>query len=153
MPSTFTASDQLAQPRQCETGINVARGTYTVTGTPGTLSVSDIVFLCKGPHGAWIINGYISGVIDRATYTTKIGVNGNAGRLVDNNRLAAGVGSTLSTTATLQRFNGTLPVQVSLSDLAVPRYAWVTMTINAAASLTACASFTVIVEYCMPGAI
>lgn len=147
MPLTYTASDQSAQPRMKETGAVVAMGRYQSTTT---LSVSDIVFMVKVPHGSTIIDGYISGTIDNAGTIVKLGIIAGAGTLVDNNLFTG----TLSATAVITRFTGTsLPIKVSLSDDAVPRFAWLTLTVNTNASLTVSSSFTVVVEYAAPGAI
>lgn len=148
--TTVTASDQLALPRQTHTGVNVVKGVYS---TSTTLSVSDVVLMCKLPFNAIVIDGYVAGHIDSAAYRLKAGYLGVNG---------AGVGSetafiaelSLSATASLTRFtNAAGPINIAGSDDAMPRYKYATITMIAATSLTGTASLTMVIEYAMPGAI
>lgn len=140
MATTYTCSDQAAQPRANHVGVNAVRATRTSTTT---LSVSDIVFAVKVPSGATIIDGYIKGTIDNAATIVKVGTGGVGG--TDSNLLSAG---TLSATSQMKRFDA-VPFRVSVSDDAQPSWAWVYVTINTNASLTVSSSFDVVVEYFM----
>lgn len=144
MPVTYTASDQLAVPRAVHAGVNSVRAAYN---SSTCLSVSDILFLAKIPNGATIIDGYLSGTIDSAGSTVKVGIVSAGSSSADNNLLTA---VTLSTTSVLQRFNaGTLPVRVSLSDDATLQWAWAFMTVITAASITATSSLQFVINYVM----
>lgn len=142
MPVTYTASDQLAQPRAVHVGTNVVRSQYSSTVC---LSVSDVVFFAKIPFGAQIVDGYITGTIDSAGTTVKVGIQGTDTALMQTH--------TLSGTAVLWRFDatqlGTTVTQVTGSDDATPRYKYVILTVVAAASITASCSLTCVVEYVM----
>jgi hypothetical protein len=147
---TFTASDQLAQPRACATGINVAKAVYS---TSTTISVSDVVLMCKLPFNAVVIDGYVAGHYDSAAARLKVGYLGVNG---------AGVGSetafiaelSLSSAASLTRFtNAAGPINIAGSDDAMPRYKYATITMIAVTSLTGTASITMVIEYAMPGAV
>lgn len=141
--ATVTGSFATATPRLSYEGVTVARGQYTAGGV--TASVSDTILLVKVPNGATIIDGYLTGTTGSDSLIFEVGVAGT-----DNN-LAAGL--TLSATAQLARFNaGGLPVKVSLSDDAVPQWAWVFATV-ASGSATATASINLVVKYAAPGAI
>jgi hypothetical protein len=148
--TTVTASDQLAQPRAVHTGVNIARGVYS---TIVTISVSDVVLMCKLPFNAIVIDGYVAGHYDSAACRLKVGYLGVNG---------AGVGSetafiaelSLSSTASLTRFtNAAGPISIAGSDDAMPRYKYATITLIACTSLTGTASLTLVIEYVMPGQI
>jgi len=141
--ASITGTFATATPRLGVEGVTVARGQYTAGGA--TVSVSDTYLMVKVPNGATIIDGYISGTVGTAATLFEIGVIGTA----DNN---LGAGMTLSATAQLVRFNaGGLPVKVSLSDDAVPQWAWVGLTVASSASVCATASINLVVKYVAPG--
>lgn len=138
--ATFTASDQLATPRAVHAGLNVVRATYTQNGA--TLSTSDIILAVRVPHGALVIDGYISGTSGAAATILKAGITG-----ADNALLSLG---TLSATAQVRRFDGgSLPLRISLSDDAVPQWTWAFLTMNSG-SLTVTGSIQFVIEYVMP---
>lgn len=136
-----------ATPRLSYDGPTVARGQYIANGA--TVSVSDAYLVVKVPNGATIIDGYISGNVGTAATVFKVGTVGTG-----QSDSALGTGMTLSATAQLVRFNGgSLPYKVSLSDDAVPQWAWVAVTVNSSASVCATASINLSITYAAPGAI
>ena len=135
MPSTLTASTYSRQPMRVETGVNAVAGTLQYNGT--TVSASHIVFLCKVPNGATIINGYIAGTSSTAGDTWKVGFTGN--------ETALSAAATLSATAQRVSFIS-CPVKVSLSDSAVNQYVTVYLT-RTAGTATATGSLSYMVEY------
>lgn len=140
--ASITGTFATATPRLSVEGVTVARGQYTAGGA--TVSVSDTYLMVKVPNGATIIDGYISGTVGTAATIFEVGVGGT-----DNN---IGAAMTLSATAQLVRFNaGGLPVKVSLSDDAVPQWAWVGVTVASSASVCATASINLVVNYVAPG--
>lgn len=142
--ATLTGTFANATPRLSYEGNTVARGEYVANGR--TVSVSDTYLMVKVPNGATIVDGYISGTAGNTATIFKVGVSG-----VDNNLASL---LTLSATAELRRFNnGALPLKISLSDDAVPQWAWVTVTVATSGSATNTASIQLIVDYCANGAI
>lgn len=147
--ASVTGTFATATPRLSHEGVTVARGQYTANGA--TVSVSDSYLLVKVPNGATIVDGYISGTHGSTACIFEIGVKNDAGTFVDNN---LGAAMTLSATAQLVRFNsGSLPVKVSLSDDAVPQWAWVVATVATSASVCTTASINLVVKYTAPGCI
>lgn len=141
--TTYTASDQLAQPKANHIGINVAKAVYSSTTC---LSASDVILMVKIPFNATIIDGYVSGTIDSAGSTIKCGYQGSDAALMSTH--------TVSATSVLWRFDAvTMPVAIGGSDDAQPRYKYVIITVVATASVTASSSLTVVVEYAVQGAI
>jgi len=140
--ATVTGNFSTATPRLAYEGVTVARGQYVANGV--TVSASDTYLMVKVPNGATIIDGYIAGTHGAASFLFKAGIVGD--------EAALGLGMTLSATAQLQRFNRTLPYKVSLSDDAVPQWAWVTVT-PTSRSVCVTASINLVVTYAAPGAI
>lgn len=141
--ASLTASSATAPVRLSETGINVAKATYTAGGA--TTSLSDTILFVKVPHGATIIDGYLSGHAGSGAVIFEVGVQGT-----DNN---LGSALTLSATAGKKDFNGgSMPVRVSLSDDAYPQWTYVFATV-AGGSVTTTASLQLVVTYVAPGAI
>ena len=146
--ASVTGTFANASPRLAYEGVTVARGQYTANGV--TVSVSDSYLMVKVPNGATVIDGYISGTHGSAAASFQVGIN-NAGTFADNNLLSLG---TLSATAQLLRFDGgSLPLKVSLSDDAVPQWAWAVVTVAASASVCVTASINLVIKYAAPGAV
>ena len=145
--ATITGTFATATPRLNWEGLTVARGLYQASGA--TVSVSDTYLAVKVPNGATIVDGYIGGTVGTAATVFKVGTIG--ANQADN---ACGSTMTLSATAQLVRFNSAqLPYRVSLSDDAVPQWAWVGITVNSSVSVCATASINLVVTYAANGAI
>lgn len=126
--TTFTASDQNAQPRQLADGGPVTvRFSYITGATATTLSTSDVIFLAKIPEGATIIDGYICGKIPSGTGTVvKVGIL--PGTATDDDFIAS---VTLSATTVLKRFDGLAGLPYALPAIAAttyPKYTWLSLT-------------------------
>lgn len=138
---TFTASDQLAQPRSNPDGLNVARVSYV--GLAVSLSVSDVILMVKLPEGAVIIDGYLSGKVGAvASMIIKAGIL--PGTATDDDFIANGAvingtasTTTLSGTTKLIRFDGNAGLPYVLPAIAAatyPKYTYATVTMVSGSS-------------------
>lgn len=142
MATTRTASSQFAAPRASHEGLTVAKATITVAGT---VSASEVILAIKIPHGATVLDGYISGMCNEGAHVWKVGT------AADDD--FAGALLTLSATAQMKRFDGgSMPFKVSLSDDANPQWTWLKLE-KVSGSATTTASIQVVVNYAMPGAV
>lgn len=143
---TATATDTVNPPRKYHGGETVARAQYVHNGAT-SFSASDIIFMCRIPHGVYINDGYISGVVPSDATVFKIGISGGGGAESTLNAAA-----TLSATSQMVRFNGGgLPFKISLSDSATQRFVWLYLT-RTSGTATATASIQVVVKYSAIGA-
>lgn len=158
--TTFTASE-IGSLKAAHTGLNVVRGVFQNFPTGGiTLTVSSIVYMCKIPAGAILIDGYLVGGeasggegtwnlgIRKGDGGTTFPVNPLGGLSVSDNSLLAAV--TLSD-GVLSRFTsgGTrsaLPYQVSVSENDAYQFHWLVAT-AVTGSGTATTSLQVVALY------
>jgi len=111
--------------------------------TTTCLSTSDIIFLCKIPANAIILDGYVSGTTGLpGTLTIKVGIS-----TTDSAVMTA---ATLSQTSVILRFNGPqLPLATSISQDAAQQWQWLYATV-VPTSQTASSHIAGYVEYVMP---
>lgn len=139
--TTFTASE-ITPLKANHTGLNVVRATFQNFPAGGiTLTVSSIIYMCKIPQGAILIDGYLVGgnsAADEGTWnlgirkgdgSTTFPVNPISGLSVSDNSLLAAV--TLSD-GFLQRFTSlarpSLPYKVSVSEGDAFQFHWLVAT-------------------------
>ena len=157
--TTFTASE-IGSLKANTTGLNVVRGVFQNFPAGGiTLTVSSVVFMCKIPAGATLIDGYLVGgnaAADEGTWNlgirkgdggTTFPVNPISGLSVSDNSLLPAV--TISDGFKHQfrsDTRGALPYKVSVSENDAFQYHWLVAT-AVLGSGTATTSLQVVAMY------
>lgn len=132
--ATYTATLRVDPMQANVNGVCFARAKTTIVTT--STSHIERVYLCKIPHGAVIVDGYVSW-----SNGADVGTNANPGTLnlglseagsdktLTFSMVAASSVSALATVR-LPSVSGSLPKLVSLSSDATNQYKWVVMTAN-----------------------
>lgn len=144
---TADAAQDYVQPRNNYTGKTTMVANVTANG--GTMSVGDVFWMIKVPHGAlitdmrwWGRTSGTGGVVFSIGTTTSATLFGTATISATHQYIALTTGASAT-----QQF----PYQVSLSDDAAVRHITLAATV-ASGTATATGSFGLLVEYMMPGA-
>ncbi len=146
--TTFTASLHQSQPREVHVGLQSASSKLT-TALTGT--AASTFLLAKVPNGAHIKDFHFFADDAGANQTWTLGIQKPEGSTsgsttVDATALLAAT-STSSSETTMRPAGGLLPVKVSISDEALPRWAWI-VAVNGAA-ISASVDMTFVVQYDM----
>ena len=120
------------------TGIQVARADYTLTATA---AVDDTLSMLRIPHGAVLIDAYMSVSMGAALLSTEALIED------DDNQYTATI--SFSNAVNMSRVTQNMPFQISLSDQQSTRFSWLRIGIGSAASAAATigAVFTLVALY------
>jgi hypothetical protein len=137
--STFTASELTTSVKSGHIGVQSASSklTLAVTGT-----ASSVVYLCKVPHGATIVDFAVYCIDGGTNNTWKIGLQMPHAEAGGSNTFTVTESALQTETANsagaMFRWSSTkLPYRVSISDNVIQRWARVMMVCTAAISATA----------------
>ena len=151
--ATFTASEMHGGLKMNHTGINTAQ-----SHLHAALSVSEVAFLARIPNHATIHNLMISGgTTGNTTGTWSLGfatavVNARSGASLTTNSLAAAISLTSSAIYIQPIVGGPMyPIEVSLSDDAVPQFVWIQASVLGSVTATTTSSLRLTVQYTVPG--
>jgi hypothetical protein len=146
--TTFTASLHQSQPREIHAGLQTASSkvTVAVTGTAGS-----VFLVAKVPNQAHIKDFWLFADDAGADQTWSVGIVRPEGSTSGSITILAAVllaaTSISGGSTTIRPAGGLLPYKISISDEALPRWAWIAVT--AATAISASADLRFVVTYDM----